>query len=137
MLFITIITAQIILIFHRPIASLYIGNDNANKEIILDIAGPFFKILLNTYFICGIMNVLEAMLRGMKYSIIPAIVSVFAIIVMRIVWVYCIFPFEPFNTANWLMISFPVSWAIAVLAYIVIAIIVWKKAGKLFKKSEN
>ncbi len=137
MLVITIVTAQIILIFYRPIASLYIGNDNASKEIILEIAGPFFKILLNTYFICGIMNVLEAMLRGMKYSIVPAIVSVFAIIIMRIVWVYFVFPYEPFNTANWLMISFPISWAIAVLAYTVIVLIVWKKVDKMFKKSEN
>ena len=135
MLVITIVTAQIILIFHRPIASLYIGNDNASKEIILDIAGPFFKILLNTYFICGIMNVLEAMLRGMKYSIVPAIVSVFAIIIMRIVWVYFVFPYEPFNTANWLMISFPISWALAVIAYIIIAIIAWKKLKNSLKQS--
>jgi len=136
MLVITVVTAQILLIFNRPIASLYIGSSNESKELILDIAAPFFKILLNTYFICGIMNVLEAMLRGMKYSIIPAIVSVFAIIIMRIVWVYCIFPFEPFNTANWLMISFPISWALAVIAYIVIAIIAWRKLSRKLANNE-
>ena len=81
------------------------------------------------------MNVLEAMLRGMKYSIVPAIVSVFAIIIMRIVWVYFVFPYEPFNTANWLMISFPISWALAVIAYIIIAIIAWKKLKNSLKQS--
>ena len=135
MLAITVAIAQLILIFNRPIASMYIGNDNANKELILDIAAPFFKILLNTYFICGIMNVLEATLRGMKYSLSPSLVSIFAIIIFRIIWVYFVFPYEPFNTANWLMGSFPISWALAVLAYVVITIIAWKKAGKIFKKS--
>jgi len=135
MLVITVTVAQLILIFHRPIASLYIGSDNANMETILDIAGPFFKILLNTYFVCGIMNVLEAMLRGIKYSIIPAVVSVFTIIVFRIVWVYFVFPYEPFDTANWLMASFPISWALATIAFIVITVFAWRKLAKnLLKK---
>ena len=116
---------------------MYVGNDNASKELILDIAGPFFKILLNTYFICGIMNVLEATLRGMKYSLSPSMVSIFAIIIFRVIWVYFVFPYEPFDTANWLMGSFPVSWAIAALAYIVIMAIAWKKADKTFRKSKN
>ena len=137
MLVITVAIAQLILIFNRPIASLYVGSDNASKEIILDIAGPFFKILLNTYFICGIMNVMESSLRGMKYALSPSMVSIFAIIIFRVIWVYFIFPYEPFDTANWLMGSFPVSWGLAVLAYIVITFIAWKKAGKTFKKSEN
>ena len=136
MLFITIVTAQLIIIFHRPIATLYIGNDNASKELILDIAAPFFKILLNTYFICGIMNVLEAMLRGVRYSILPAIVSVFAIIVFRLVWVYFVFPYEPFDTANWLMASFPISWVLAVIAYIIITIVVWRKLSRQFEKEK-
>ena len=137
MLVITVAIAQLILIFNRPIASLYVGSDNASKELMLDIAGPFFKILLNTYFICGIMNVMESSLRGMKYALSPSMVSIFAIIIFRVIWVYFIFPYEPFDTANWLMGSFPVSWGLAVLAYIVITFIAWKKAGKTFKKSEN
>ena len=135
MLLITTLVAQLILIFNRPIASLYIGNSNQNKEIILDIATPFFKILLNTYFICGIMNVLEAMLRGIKYSVLPAFLSVFSIIGCRIIWVFCIFPYEPFNTANWLMISFPVSWVLATVAYAVLTAVAWKKLAKKFKKT--
>ena len=137
MLAITILTSQLILLFYRPIASLYIGNDNENMEMILDIAGPFFKILLNTYFICGIMNILEAMLRGIKYSVAPAIVSVFAIIVSRILWVYFIFPYEPFDTANWLMASFPVSWVLATIAFIVITIFAWKKLKVFFEQTKN
>ena len=135
MLIITVVSAQLILLFYRPIASLYIGNDNANMETILDIASTFFKILLNTYFICGIMNILEAMLRGIKYSLTPAIVSVFSIIGCRLIWVYFIFPFEPFNTANWLMISFPISWVIATAAYVVITVIAWKKLGRTLNKT--
>ena len=127
MLILTTVISQTILIFNRPIASLYIGNDNPNMEAILDIATPFFTILLSTYFVCGIMNVLEAALRGLKYSISPAVLSLFFIIGFRIIWVFCIFPYEPFNTANWLMISFPISWALLTISYVVLIVIAFKK----------
>lgn len=139
MLVITITVSELLLFFHKPIASLYIGSGSSNTETILNIAGPFFAILLNTYFICGIMNLLEGMLRGIKYSLSPSIVSVFAIIVFRILWVYLIFPYEPFNTANWLMASFPISWALAVIALIVITIIAWSRLSRQLtpKPSDN
>ena len=124
--------AQIILIFNRPIASLYVGADNPSAKEILDIAEPLFALMLNTYIICGIMNVVEAMLRGIKYSILPTAVSIFTIIVFRIFWVYFIFPYEPFDTAVWLMASFPISWALATLAYIVITVFAWRKCKREF-----
>ena len=134
MLTITITISAIILIFHRPIASLYIGNDNASKEIILDMVGPFFAILLGTYFICGIMNVMEAMLRGIKYSLSPSIVSIFTIVVFRVLWVYFVFPYDPFDNAEWLMASFPISWGLAIIPYVFITVIAWKKLKKIFRK---
>ena len=83
------------------------------------------------------MNVLEASLRGMKYSLSPSAVSIFAIIVFRVIWVYFIFPNKPFDTANWLMGSFPISWGLAAIAYIVIMLFAWKKLKKSFKANEN
>lgn len=135
MLTITISISAIILLFHRPIASLYIGNDNPSKELILDMVGPFFAILLGTYFICGIMDVMEAMLRGIKYSVSPSIVSIFTIVVFRVFWVYFIFPYKPFDTPEWLMANFPISWGLAIIAYIVITVIAWRKIKKIFAKN--
>lgn len=130
MLILTVLISQIILLFYRPIASLYIGENNENPELILDIAGDLFRVLLNTYFTCGIMNILESTLRGIKYSLTPSIVSVFTIIVFRVVWVYFVFPYEPFNTAASLMASFPISWVLASIAYTVILLIAWRKLKK-------
>ena len=130
MLVLTVLLSQLILLFYRPIASLYIGENNENPELILDIAGGFFRVLLNTYFTCGIMNILESTLRGIKYSLSPSIVSVFTIIVFRVIWVYFAFPYEPFNTANWLMASFPISWVLASIAYVVILLFAWRKLKK-------
>ena len=131
MLFFTVLISQLILLLYRPIASLYIGEENQNTELILDIAHGFFKIFLNTYFTCGIMNVLESMLRGIKYSLSPSLVSVFTIIGVRIIWIYLFFPHEPFNTANWLMASFPISWTLASIAYIVLLLFALPKLRKL------
>jgi putative MATE family efflux protein len=137
MLIITVIVSQLLLVFHRPVASLYIKPNAQNKEEILRIAGGFFKVLLNTYFLCGIMNILEAMLRGIKYSLLPAVVSIFTIIVFRIAWVYLVFPYEPFDTANWLMASFPISWGLAIIAFIIITFFAWHKVKKLFKTTKD
>ena len=135
MLFFTVLASQLILLFYRPIASLYIGEEIQNPELILDIAHGFFKIFLNTYFVCGIMNVLESMLRGLKYSLSPSLVSVLTTVGVRVVWIYFFFPYEPFNTANWLMASYSISWTLASIAYIVLLLFALPKLRKL-KKNE-
>ncbi|MBO5879514.1 MAG: MATE family efflux transporter [Clostridia bacterium] len=124
--------AQIILLFCRPIASLYIGSGNENIEEILTIAEGFFTILLNTYFLCGVMDIMSSSLRGMKYSIATMIISLSCAIPFRIGWVYLIFPHAPFDTANWLMASFPISWLIAIIPYTIMILVAWRKLTKKF-----
>ena len=133
---ISVCVAQVILLFCRPIASLYIGSNNENIEEILNIAEGFFRVLLNTYFLCGIMDILSSALRGIKYSVTTMIISLACAIPFRIGWVYLVFPHEPFNTANWLMASFPVSWVIAIIPYTIIIIFAWKKLSKKFSEKK-
>ncbi len=129
---ICVLVSQIILLFRVPIASLYIGNNNENIGEILAIASDFFAILLNTYFICGIMDLMSVCLKGIKYALSPMLISVFCAIPFRILWVYLVFPYEPFDTANWLMASFPISWVTAIIPYSIMLAVAWRKLGKKF-----
>lgn len=129
---ICVVVSQLILFFCVPIASLYIGNNNENIDEILEIAKGFFNILLNTYFLCGIMDILSSSLRGMKYSISIMLISLTCAVPFRILWVYLVFPYEPFNTANWLMASFPISWVIGIIPFSVMITIAFKKLKKKF-----
>ena len=127
--------SQLILLFCEPLASLYIGNNNENIDEIIEIAKGFFAILLNTYFLCGIMEILSAALRGMKYSFTTMIISLTCAIPFRVGWVYLVFPYEPFNTANWLMATFPISWVIAIIPFFIMLIVAWRKISKKFPKN--
>ena len=68
------------------------------------------KILLTLYFLCGAMDVISGALRGLGHSIKPTIVTLMGVCVLRIGWVYWIFPLSP--TMENLMVSYPVSWAV-------------------------
>lgn len=74
------------------------------------------KIIATLYFICGIMDVMAAMVRGLGYSILPMVVSLTGACGLRILWVYTIFAANRSLTS--LYISYPVSWGVTALVHI-------------------
>ena len=62
------------------------------------------------YFICGFMEVFCGGLRGLGYSILPAMSAILGACVFRIWWVKNIFP--RYETMNSLLISYPISWVL-------------------------
>lgn len=82
-------------------------------------------IVCGPYFLCGIMDVMTGVLRGVGYSLLPMIVSLMGACVFRIFWVMTIFAVN--RTMDCLMISYPVSWALTFLVLVVIFAVLWKK----------
>ena len=72
------------------------------------------NILFSTYFLCGIMDVMSGALRGLGRSVMPAVITLIGVCVLRIVWVYTVFPVHP--TMGNLMLSYPITWAITAAA---------------------
>ena len=66
------------------------------------------RIILPTYFICGMMDVMVGQMRGIDYSIMPMIVSLTGACLFRIVWIATVFAANP--TLDILYISYPISW---------------------------
>ncbi len=87
-----------------------------------------------TYFLCGIMDVMTGMLRGIGSSFAPMIISVLGVCGMRICWIYTIFRMEQFHTVTSLYLSYPVSWIITFLVEITVFLIFFKQRKKLFNK---
>ena len=81
------------------------------------------SIILPTYFLCGLMDVMVGQLRGLGYSIMPMIVSLTGACLLRIVWILTVFAQE--HTLTILYLSYPVSWfvtfAIHFLCYMIVA----------------
>ncbi len=78
------------------------------------------------YFICGIMDVMVGVLRGIGYSVIPMVVSLIGACGLRLLWVAIVFPM--FRSPSTLYFSYPVTWAITGVAQIIFFLAVHKRA---------
>ena len=65
-------------------------------------------IIMPTYFLCGLMDVMVGELRGIGFSVMPMIVSLAGACLLRIVWILTVFAQE--HTLTMLYLSYPVSW---------------------------
>ncbi|MCQ2527532.1 MAG: MATE family efflux transporter [Saccharofermentans sp.] len=82
------------------------------------------------YFLCGIMDMLPGVLRGMGHSTMPMILSVIGTVGTRIIWIYGLFPSH--RSLSFLFISYPGSWIFTILMQLCCYIVVRKKVGNLF-----
>lgn len=78
-----------------------------------------------TYFLCGMMDVIVGVLRGIGCSIMPMLVSLTGACLFRVVWIYTVF--RQVRTLSCLYISYPISWILTFLVHLVCFAIVYRK----------
>jgi len=109
------------LLFGEQLVGLY----NKDPEV-MGAAIYRMSIMLPTYFLCGIMEVVAASLRGMGCSVIPMISSVFGACLVRSGWILIVF--EAYRTPLALYASYPVSWLSTLLLHTITLVIVkWRQ----------
>ncbi len=74
------------------------------------------KYVCSLYCICGIMDTMVGILRGLGYSVVPMVVSMIGACGTRLLWVATIFRANP--TPALLYLSYPVSWTITAVVHI-------------------
>jgi Na+-driven multidrug efflux pump len=79
------------------------------------------------YFVCGIMDVSTGALRGMGYSFVPMLVSIFGVCGIRIGWLLTVFQIPQYHTPGCLFLSYLVSWLATLIGQITLFVIVYKK----------
>ena len=88
------------------------------------------SIIGTLYAICGMMDVMVGVLRGLGYSIAPMVVSLLGVCAFRLLWISTVFQMEQFNTIETVYISYPISWSMTFLAHLVTFLIVRKRLKK-------
>lgn len=111
-----IVLGYIEIIFSDQLANIFIDPTDTNKLAVLEAVGVRIKIMLGTYFLCGIMEVFSGYLRGLGYSLTTMICSLTGACLLRIVWVKFIFTLEPLNNAIGLYACYPVTWLMTCIA---------------------
>lgn len=77
------------------------------------------------YFLCGLMEVMSGMLRGLGASLVSAIVSLLGSCALRVVWIYTVF--EAYQRIDVLYVSYPATWIITTLAHFTCFLIILKR----------
>lgn len=77
------------------------------------------------YALCGIMDTMVGSLRGLGCSIVPMLGSLVGSCLLRLVWVYTIFPMNP--TPETLFTSYPVTWIVTSIFQIAVYLHVRRK----------
>ena len=75
------------------------------------------RVFTLTYYLCGLMDVLCGVIRGMGAAIAPMIVSIVGACGFRIFWIYAVLPLHP--TLQMLYIGYPVSWILTAAAHLI------------------
>ncbi|MBQ9115411.1 MAG: MATE family efflux transporter [Clostridia bacterium] len=98
------------LLLGRQLAALY-----NSDPIIIEAAYYRMSMLLPTYFLCGMMEVMVGNLRGMGCSFVPMLSSVFGACIFRSGWILIVF--ERLGTPFSLYISYPISWLLTLVLH--------------------
>ncbi len=110
-------------LFGSTLAGFYVqpGEDLVIEQAVIRLA--YVSI---PYFLCGIMDTLVGVLRGLGYSIIPMVVSLIGACGLRLIWVVTVFPV--YHTPSCLYISYPITWTITGTIHLIFFLAVRKRA---------
>ncbi len=121
-----ILVAQIEIFFARPLASMYIDANDPSREAIIQAVIEIFNIMLATYFLCGIMEVISGILKGLGFSVVSMIASLIGLVV-RVCWVVFVTPTEKFHTIFGLFFSYTISWIVTIVLLLICCVYAWRK----------
>lgn len=97
------------------------------KPDIIAIAAERVLMVGSLQFLNGAGEILSGSMRGMKRSLVPALISVIGVCGVRLLWVYTVYPALGRTHAH-LCVAWPLSWGVTAAAMAVAYFIVRKKA---------
>lgn len=115
-------------VFVYTFAEPLVGIFNSDPEILV-YAKQRLALVALPYFLCGLMDVGSGFLRSIGYSFRALIITFLGSCVLRIVWVYTVFPM--FNDVRALYAVFPVSWFITAATLFIMFFLCYKKEKKM------
>ncbi len=86
------------------------------------------RIIDSTYFLCGLMDVMVGILRGIGYSVMPMIVSLVGACGTRLVWIATVFQIERYHKVETVYISYTFSWLLTFAVHFICFLIIYRKA---------
>lgn len=114
------VVSTLFILFAYPLVGIFTPDIAVAKLAVLRM-----RYVLSFYLVNMTIEVLSGCMRGLGYSFVPASVCVIGICGVRILWIFTIF--KKMVTFEGLMIVYPVSWIITVIAIVISFFVVKKK----------
>ncbi|MCR5062854.1 MAG: MATE family efflux transporter [Treponema sp.] len=112
-------------IFGRPLIGIFTKEPDVIEAGMIRLA-----VIMSTYFLCGMMDSMANIIRGIGHSLMPVISSLSGACIFRIIWLFTIFRIQYFHTPTVIFLSYPISW---ILTFIV-NLIFYRKYIKEFEE---
>lgn len=120
-----IVVGNIAVIFGEPLLGLY-----TSSAVVVEAGLVRLRVVAATYALCGVMDAMVGVLRGLGYSVVPMFVSLIGACGLRLFWIFTFFRMEAFHTITSLYMTYPVTWIITGAAHIICFVIIRKKLAK-------
>lgn len=132
-----IVLGQAILLFDREIVEFYVDASDPNREAVIEYSLEVMRLILNIYFVCGIMDSLSGMLRGLGNSLTPMIVGLLGVCGLRMVWILVFFRMEMFHNLTGMYLSYPITWVFCISALSVALAMEYRKKKRAHLNSQS
>lgn len=120
----TMVMAGALSVFFYTFAEFFFGIFVEDAGVI-SLGVSQLHFLTRFYLIYVIVEILSGTLRGMECVVAPTIISILLVCVLRVAWVAVALPIN--NTMETVMMSYPVTWIAAAVAFILYYIYYMKK----------
>lgn len=127
---VTFIISQLVLIFRAEVAALFVSRDNIYFDEIIAAASEWCGTMLVWYFSQGVLNAVTGAVRGMGYSVIPLVLNIIGTCVVRLCWIFFVFPLPDFHTFAGLAMMYPMSWAVTAVLMSAVVVMAFVKLSR-------
>ncbi len=100
-----------------------------NNPEVIEAGMKRMVVITTTYFLCGMMDVMVGIMRGLGYSIIPMIVSLVGACGLRLIWIATVFQIPQYHNVTTVYVAYPISWAITFTIHVITYIIIRQRLG--------
>jgi len=127
MVFVTGVTlGSTVYLAARPILGIYI----TDSPEAIEYGKLRLAYILLPYFLCGLMDVSTAMIRGLGHSVLPMIITVMGVCGLRILWIFTVFRNPRWHTLGCLYFSYTLSWALTFILELAVFLVIINRIEK-------
>ncbi len=121
-----LVLGNLVVLFSPVLLSLYTQNPDVIAEGVIRI-----RMVCTLYCLCGMMDCMANLLRGIGHSLLPMVVTIFGACGLRLLWIFTGFRLvEKFHNMKSLLATYPVSWSVTWSVLVICFVIIYHKEFK-------